>query len=224
MYYSYKSASCKSCNNQVETQLHILTCQGCSTQSIIKKKFTQELKGIIEKHQIDKATMNVILLNVTNYLCERGEMTAKSIAPKASKTLILATNQQQKLGWDQWFKGRWSKEWSTLFSHDIQHNDSGIKFNTPEKIANEIIQHTWEFVSKMWRERNKVEHDEEGEPAVRKEEKVIEIIKGISKMTNHPIYREDEMNADDLLSLPLDNLQMIEINLKNARERKRKDK
>jgi hypothetical protein len=224
MYYSYKSASCKSCNHQVETQLHVLTCQGCSARSIIKQKFTHELKGIMEKHRIDKATMNVILHNVTNYLYNRSEINAKSIAPEASKTLILATHQQQKLGWDQWFKGRWTKEWSTLFDHDIQNNDSGIKFNTAERIANEIIQHTWEFVSKMWRERNKVEHDEEGEPEVRKKEKVIEIIKGISEMTHYPIYSEDEINSDTLLSLPLDNLKMIEINLKNARERKRKEK
>jgi hypothetical protein len=40
--------------------------------------------------------------------------------------------------------------------------DSGIKFNTSKKWAKNIILPIWKLIYKLWQERNRVEHDEDG--------------------------------------------------------------
>jgi hypothetical protein len=133
--------------------------------------------------------------------------------------------QQKLIGWDNWIMGRWSKEWASLQNYDIQNSDSGIKYNSPEKWAKELILLTWEFIHSMWLERNNCEHDLQGTPELRKKEKLIEIIMGESEIMEYQDYPKDEINMELLIQLPKENLQMIEYNLKNAkRSRRRKSK
>jgi hypothetical protein len=200
----------------------MIKCQGCDNRKILMDKYTLELRVIFEKNQIDQATSTLICTNVSNWLKGREPVTTREIAPDASKTLIKAGSEQIKIGWEHWMKGRWSSEWSNLFNYDIKHNNSGIKYNSPEKIAKEIITLTWEYIYQCWVERNKKEHEDIGEKGIRKKEKIVEIILGESGQMEEEVYKENELVYENLIKLPIENLQMIEINLKNVRKRRRK--
>jgi hypothetical protein len=145
-----------------------------------------------------------------------------SMIPDASKSLIKATMEQDVIGWDHWMKGWFTKEWATLVNYDIETTNSGIKFNSSEKWANDIIHLNWDFLFNMWIERNKIEHDSDGDPELRKKEKIIEIIQGESKMLPHSLYSPAELTMEHLIALPKDNLVMVEHNIKNAKISNRK--
>jgi hypothetical protein len=47
---------------------------------------------------------------------------------------------------------------------------------------------------------------------------------GESEKTNYETYKKIELENDTLLRLPLDNLQMMEINIKNEKKRRKEKK
>jgi hypothetical protein len=221
-FYPYKNLICRACNIEVETQQHILTCVACPEQTKIRKKYLLELSVLLDNQRTNAATTTILLQNVkcnlNNSICE----SIQSMVPDATKTLLLASKQQADIGWDHWWKGRLSQEWAALVNYDISTVKSGIRFNSSEKWAKDIIKLNWDFVYQMWVERNRIEHDMNGDPELRKKEKLIEIIQGEYNLLNLDIYQVDEMTSEQLQSLPIDNLTMIETNIKNAKLSKRK--
>lgn len=93
--------------------------------------------------------------------------------PDASKSLKVAAINQQKIGWENWMKGRWSIEWAYLFNFDIANTASNVKYNFTEKIVKEIIIYNWEYMKNVWNERNIKERDLKGEPDRKKKEKKL---------------------------------------------------
>jgi hypothetical protein len=110
-----------------------------------------------------------------------------------------------------------------LVNHDILTVDSGIKHNTSEKWGKEIMGINLEFAHNMWLERNKSEHDEEGQPENRKKEKLVEIIRGKYEKVED-LYDANEMEVECLMVMPVANLQMMEKNIKNEKKRRWKNK
>jgi hypothetical protein len=106
---------------------------------------------------------------------------ATTLAPDATKTLILASKQQNDIGWGHWTKGRWSQERATLQNYYITHKDAGKKYATSKKWAKEIALLTWDLIHHIWLERNNTEHDSAGCPKLRSKDKLIEIIQGESQ-------------------------------------------
>jgi hypothetical protein len=106
---------------------------------------------------------------------------------------------------------------------ELQHNTYRLrkKFATSTKWAKKIILLTWELIHHIWLERNNTEHDSAGCPKIRRKEKLIETIRGESEKMNFEIYTEEEISKEKLLSLPVENLNMLKINLKNVRSDKR---
>jgi hypothetical protein len=79
-------------------------------------------------------------------------------------------------------------------------------------------------VYSCWTHRNKIEHDEDGSPETQKKEKIIEHLLGISKNMQYEVYKKVEMKQEVLMKLPIENLIMIEINLKNEKNKSREDR
>jgi hypothetical protein len=50
-------------------------------------------------------------------------------------------------------------------------SNSGIKFNTSDKWAKEIMVMTWELIHEIWLEKNKIKHDYEGQLEKQKKRK-----------------------------------------------------
>jgi hypothetical protein len=57
----------------------------------------------------------------------------------ATKTLILASFGQNAIGWEHWFKGKFSQEWASLVNYDIDTITTRKKFNSSKKWAKDII-------------------------------------------------------------------------------------
>jgi hypothetical protein len=223
LYYSYLNPTCKQCLQHDETQQHIFSCN-CPKRESIRKKYFMDMNVLLDKNRTHHAIKTLITKNVSEWFNEQKYVTARDIANDASPTLIKAAREQQLIGWDNWMKGRWSSEWATLFNYNITTIDSGIKFNSSEKWAKDLILLTWEFLHEIWLERNKCEHDIDGDPTIRAKEKLIEIIKGESELLNYATYQRDEVELEVLINMPIENLQMLINNLKNAKEQQRKEK
>jgi hypothetical protein len=222
-YYEYKSNICKACNKESESQQHIFSCKGCKLRNTIRNKYLLALNIMMENHRTEKNVQRIISNKITQWVNGNEEQEIE-MEPDSSDTLIAAKNHQGRIGWDQWIKGRWSQEWCHLHNYTIKHTDCNNKFNKSEKWANDIIMLTWDFVYDIWNIRNKIEHDEEGDPNNRKREKLKEVIWGISEQMEHKVYNKEEVSEEKLSKLSLGNLEMIENNLKNERGRRRKNK
>jgi hypothetical protein len=99
-YYAYKSPLCKTCNIEIETQHHILTCQSCPTRNKTRNKFYQDINTITDKHRIKQATKQVICQNIENYLNSQCDKMARDIAQDATISLVKATAKQSAIGWE----------------------------------------------------------------------------------------------------------------------------
>jgi hypothetical protein len=76
---------------------------------------------------------------------------------------------------------------------------------------------TWELIHQIWLERNITKHDSLGCSEVRRKEKLIEIIQGESNCMKHAVYNELEIQKENLVNLPVENLKMIQQNLRSAK-------
>jgi hypothetical protein len=180
-YYSYKDSICKICRKETETQDHFLTCTGCSNSNKMRKDYLYNFKIQLENNRTTQEIQQLIYQNMSNCLNQCPIINVKTIAPDASVALIRANNQQMAIGWEQWFKGRLSREWGALKNFEIKSRITPIKHATSEKWAVDMILLTWNFIFDLWIQRNKYEHDETGNPILRKKDKLIEIIRGESK-------------------------------------------
>jgi hypothetical protein len=122
------------------------------------------------KHRTNAAIQHLISHNMNSIMNERQPESILILIPDATPALIKANKEQQLIRWDQWFKGCLSQEWLTILSYNMEHNDSGIRNNTIDKWAKESVVTTWEFIHNIWMVRNKIEHNEEGKPEMRKME------------------------------------------------------
>jgi hypothetical protein len=167
-YFNYKISTCHACNSEVETQYHILICTACPARCKIWSKYILDLSTQLDNQQTNDTTKTIITQNVKCYLNNTECEPISTMVPDATKTLILASNEQKDIGWEHWFKGRITQEWATLVNYDIETIKTGQKFNSSEKWATDIIKLNWDFVYDMWMQRNKIEHDTNGDPGLQK--------------------------------------------------------
>jgi hypothetical protein len=134
----------------------------------------------------------------------------------ASIALREAVKLQNNIGWEQVFQGQLSKKWSELYNYDLHCKKNEQKYMTAEKWGRDLILILWKFVYDCWNCRNEIEHDLTGDPVKAKKEKKILHIQWIVKNSKvcqkHSYYNEEK---DNLIKLPLNNLQMMEHQLNN---------
>jgi hypothetical protein len=151
----------------IETQDHIFRCKYCPKRSKLKSDYFLKLSVLLKNHQTNESTIILIAQNVKNWFNNNSAINVTTIAPDATKTSILASTQQNEIGWDHWAKGRWSQEWATLQNYNKTHQDSGKIYATSKIWAQEIISLTWELIHQIWLERNNTEHDLAGSLEIR---------------------------------------------------------
>jgi hypothetical protein len=144
------------------------------------------------------------------------------IEPDASPTLIKAVQQQQNIGWKHWFYGRHSSTWGQLFNHEIDKRQPGANHITAETWDRDLILLTWNFAHEMWINRNKIEHDHDGNPNKRAKQKIINHILGIANSKGPQPYKLDELTEEKLQSMPITNLKSIHTTIKQKIKKKKK--
>jgi hypothetical protein len=191
-YYKYKTNICLSCKLEVETQDHIFQCINYPEREKLRKNYKMQLGIILSNHHTSPESTLIITHNISTYLSNIESLSLHELVPDASVDLIKAYQEQCKIGWDQWLQGRITSTWGTLQNHDIAPKISGLRFDTANKGAKELILLTWAFAYDCWLTRNEIEHDTNGDPDTRKKEKLIANIQDEAKKWKDGIYEEKD--------------------------------
>jgi hypothetical protein len=217
-YYSYKDPICQICKLEIETQQHIIRCKGCENINKLRKNYLGKLTVYLEQTMTSPATKQFLINNVYNSLNMQVNINAITIAPDASNAFMRVSNKQNDIGWDQWFKGRLTREWGTLRNHDLQNPMTQTRYTTAEKWAVDMIIATLEYVHGVWLQRNKYEHDLDGDPVLRRKEKLIETIRGEYKENDHNMYSTEDIEYDVLKKCNEDSLKAMCLHIKNGQK------
>jgi hypothetical protein len=137
-----------------------------------------------------------MIIDQNTAACTRGEESNNLIQQVSDATIHLqdAVKYQKSIGWNNRFKGRWTRHWASILNYDVLNNESGILHSSSEKNAKEIILHNWDYMYDMWKARNITEHDFTGNPETRRKEKMIEKI-----VDNYEKININENSNDELI-------------------------
>jgi hypothetical protein len=222
-YYEYRSAMCYGCKNYIECNNHILQCPKCKTKIKLRKSYIQNLTNLMIKMGTNSTTIRVLISHTRAWLEDLEMPNMSEIAPEASLELIKAVEEQTKIGWDQWFRGRISIRWGELYNNDIQKPNILIKRPSALRWGREIIKQTFQLVLESWYKRNETEHGKEGDPILGKKDKLCEQIRWrISKVdwtSDKDVWTT--MSHAEFRSLPTENLEMINSQLKKMTDKGR---
>jgi hypothetical protein len=129
------------------------------------------------------------------------------LIPEASNALKQAVMEQTNIGWNHWFKGRFTSSWGTLYNHDLRTTNHGLTNQTAEKWSKKIIDMNYDFVLSVWTIRNDIEHSTDGDQVRNQKDRLIEKIMWTkSKVENFPTSYLKNITEDEIRDLPLGNL------------------
>jgi hypothetical protein len=189
----------------------IIKCGTCPQRIDLRSKYIRNLRYYLENSRLHDTAINVITTSIGCYFDGYDVPELQEMAPEANELLIRAFEDQEAIGWDQWFKGRLAKSWGAVYEFDLAHLDHRIPLQTPQKWVKTIITDIFEFDLQSWSIRNDIEHGVNEDPLARRKEKIItKIMWQKDKIDYFPNRYLENLNMEDLQTLPLDNLIMTE--------------
>jgi hypothetical protein len=210
-YYGYISNTCSSCGNVEETQNHIMQCKNCIIRTEQRKMYIYDLNRYLIDSHTNTETRVVIVQFLTAWLNQQPLPDIEVLIPEASRTLKRAVSEQTAIGWDHWFKGRLTMEWATLYNHDLETANHGMRNQTAEKWGKTIVSMTWDFVLGAWKTRNDIEHSTEGDQVQNHKERLVaKIMWNKAKVVNFPTSYLSNITEEQIKDLPLRNLKMMD--------------
>jgi hypothetical protein len=209
-FYSNRSPYCRVCPLRIEDTDHIVKCMGDSANQKIRNRYFMKIHAIMTNMGTNDTTIRVIIHNLRSWIDESVGPSMAVIAPDASVHLIEAFEDQQRIGWGQWFRGRISKKWGELYNSDIESGNVKIQRPTALRWGKTIVLETMNFIVELWLTRNKREHDSNTDPVTRKNDKLIEnILNEREKILEHNPSVWSEIAMHELKTLRQDNLRMV---------------
>jgi hypothetical protein len=127
-YYKYWSPMSHVCHDILEDHCHLLKCKCCPKRVNLRKKFLADTKDKLITLGTNNDLSRVILAYLRAWLNDKKYPNIKEILPDASKYLSNAINEQQNIGWEQWFRGQISSSWGELYNNDIKTKNDLIQF------------------------------------------------------------------------------------------------
>jgi hypothetical protein len=118
--------------------------------------------------------IRIIITMINAWLHDVEPSLLSEIAPEASEYLKEAVEEQNSIGWEQWFCGRLSIKWGELYNEDIKIPNIFCTRPSSNRWGIKIIQETWKFIIDCWKIRNNKEHDIEGHPTLKRKEKICD--------------------------------------------------
>jgi predicted RNA-binding Zn-ribbon protein involved in translation (DUF1610 family) len=149
MYYGYVSYACALCG-ELEHQKHIYRCESCTVRANIRVKYLKDLRYYLENSRLKPTTARVIVQCVQAHLEGYDSPDIEDMAPDASSLLIQAIEEQEEIGWDQWFKGRLSKKWGEIYDIDLCTINHNLRHQTSQRWATNLIKDIFKFVLEFW--------------------------------------------------------------------------
>jgi hypothetical protein len=207
-YYQYKSPMCLVCTNEIESNDHILRCTKCQERTKSRKKYIEQLQRIMTKMGTNTTTTRVIIAHLRVWLGDTTGPKLVEVAQEASTELKQAIEDQEKIGWDQWFKGRISLKWGELYNEDIKKPNILITRPSSLRWGRSVILETIKFMLEVWQIRNMSEHDMLGNQNERRKEKLSEQLLWELNKSNS-MNKGIQTSQNELKQLPVENLEMM---------------
>jgi hypothetical protein len=108
-YYPYKPKYCTKCGEQQdEKQMHFLQCTSCPERVSKRQEFITALRNMLISTGTHETTTRILIHNISSYLNQQPRMSLQEIAPDASEFFKKTVHEQDKIGWDQFLRGRLS--------------------------------------------------------------------------------------------------------------------
>jgi hypothetical protein len=149
---------CFECQQLWEDTNHILRCP-CETRCTARQEafiiFRQHLK---KQHTPD--IMATLICNSMTHWLDRSRIPPPTWTPPEEPIqtqLRHAFKSQSKIGWDQFFRGRITKDWKLAIQTFYNERQPGNSF-TPDQWMRTTIDALWNFSLTLWRQRNAALH------------------------------------------------------------------
>jgi len=147
------SAKCPSCECEREDNNHIITCPADSRKEW--RQATLRIAKTLQLHRSDPTLKTILLEGLNKFLTQQTEV-HETEYPTQYHPLI---QEQNALGWDQLYRGRWSNQWSkmhTLYAENRpnwkSHEADGKQWVT---IHGRMLLQQW---LTLWKIRNAERH------------------------------------------------------------------
>jgi hypothetical protein len=164
-YYKHMRPACSVCDNLDEDEDHILRCT-----SDRRNKIREDMRDALHEFLKQPHTPDAIRISLTSGIFAwLNEREVPPPARNASAELITAYKVQGAIGWGQVMRGRIAVNWSMLIQY---HLDSLNKSDNPydkktamekmtaERWGTKLISILYDFVLRLWDQRNIDEHGE----------------------------------------------------------------
>jgi hypothetical protein len=216
--YQIKSLSMDQLFILVNTRLKNKINNDGTVRTTQRERFLGVLDRYLEQTHTNIETRVVLIQHLKAWLYHLPLPNLSTLIPEASATLKRAVKEQTKLGWDHWFKGRITSTWGTLYNHDLQHTNHGLRNQTAEKWSRKLIDMNFDFVLSTWTTRNENEHSTDGDQIRNQKDKLVaKIIWTKGKVDNFPTSYLLNITEEQIRDLPLGNLKMLDSQIQTLR-------
>ena len=154
--HPFKSNKCSKCNT-IEDENHIMRCR-VITRKDIRSEYLQEMSDYLSGSSTPIYVKEIIMQKITEWLELQLPTTSNTDSTKSTANTYLddAINLQNKIGWDQFIRGRITMEFGYLINRHLHtSNDTST---TAEEWATKLILINFRFILKIWEQRKREEH------------------------------------------------------------------
>jgi hypothetical protein len=170
------------------------------------------LEHLLQQTFTDPSITKVILCYLSCSLKQLPAPLLATIVPNASPQLRQAVFSQNRIGWQNFLKGRLSTCWGTLYQQTHTHPT-----NLPPSLVSSdswgvrIIHLTWEFIIHMWYSRNDVEHSSTTQHQSLLKTRLLKKIGWLHELLPPEArYHFQHLDCNALQKSPMSNLYMLE--------------
>jgi hypothetical protein len=183
--------NCPTCKDEIEDNDHLFHCS-TPCRKKWRAKFTTTLRKKAEKLNTRPNLILIMVEGAMQFLQGRHSYDPQEV-PAKYRELV---KQQNKIGWLNFLRGRWSLEWTRLQHKHHQPKSDGDTW------ASQLIRTIWDQFFEMWLQRNRDLHGEEAAEQYAAERLVFhrEITQLYDSKEEYPI------TVQHIFSTPLDTL------------------
>ena len=196
------SPKCPSCDEPNETQHHFHHCPSHS-RAKWRRIFPQQFRIKAQAKRTDPVILDILLDGLNSFFVPAAD------PPKPDNydaDYHSAITQQNAIGWDNFIKGRWSKEWRKLQALHYEANPLA-KPNQHENAtawATSSVRLMWEKWYELWESRN---HDRHGfDSATRAEKTRLQAMREIEMLYETAELIPHQTGSNDFFDTPLEQL------------------
>ena len=213
-----ESNKCSNCNcNAIEKSSHILVCTNQKAKEFYLTKINVDLRKELEAKQTSP-TLIITLLDILRNWRRNNPINISNF--DRSSLIGKAITEQQKIGWNNFVIGRWSKVWEKVqHEYYLSINSQRTSFIWAISIIKKFLLINWE----VWDFRNELIHGKGGKiDRARNKELSFQIrqqfLIGSAELRKEDKYLfKNKYNLPSLLNRPIDEKRQWLTSVQNAR-------